>query len=400
MWKIKQIGLCALCLAALLLWYGAAVCQKKAAWFDGSAAVHWEEGKGVSPQQMAKAADWQRKDGGTAPPFVLWRTQPDQMLYGDFYPIPAKGEVLEYYGEIPRLLPCQFRSGSWPGESLGCVIDEGLADALWGSCEDAVGRPLRWNKNTWYVRGVFAGTEKLAVIPASEEDESCFAGLWLDFSAENGGGTEAEQLLRKYRLPEGQVTDLGFFVWICGIMAGFPVFLLWGWAALDTAVRFWKLRHTGMLLTLSAPLLLAAFAAVSWAAGFPWRIPERFLPTRWSDGAFWSGFGQWISDGVSTVFHAAPAVWEKLFWENIFRCGVMTVPAVVLLWFIVRILPAFSPKMIFWCSLVWWTILFGAAWQNRNSLFAFPPLVLWVLPTVWMAWKWLMELYTKWLMLK
>ena len=359
--RLKQAGLCVLALCTLLLWYGVESARKQAAWFDGSVSVRWEEGTGVSPRQIGRVLDWQREDGGTPPPLALWKTHTGQHLYGDLHPAPAAGEVLEYCGEIARLLPCRFRSGFWPGDRQGCVIDKGIAYFLWGDAEDVLGRTLRWNEETWYVRGVMEGTSGLAVFPAEETSEASFSGLWLDLSEDNGGSLGAEQLLQKYRLSVGTVTDLGLFVWLAGVMAALPALLLWGWIMLRITARLWRLRHTWLLL-LSLPMLAAGAAMISWVAGFPWSVPERFLPTRWSDGSFWSELARSVLDGVLTIFRASPTPWEVVFWSGFFRCASLAVPAVIFLWLTARTLPRPTPKSIFWCSLIWWVGLLGAAW--------------------------------------
>ena len=398
--RLKQAGLCVLALCTLLLWYSAEAAQKQAAWFDGSVSVRWEEGAGVSPRQIDRVLDWQREDGGTPPPLALWKTHENQHLYGDLHPAPAAGEVLEYYGEITRLLPCRFRSGFWPGDRQGCVIDEGIAYFLWGDAEDVLGRTLRWNEETWYVRGVMEETSGLAVFPAEETNETPFSGLWLDLSADSSGSLGAEQLLQKYQLPVGTATDLGLFVWLSGVMAALPAVLLWGWIMLRIAVRLWRLRYTRMLLFLTLPMLAAGAAAVSWAAGFPWTVPERFLPTRWSDGSFWSELASSVLDGVLTMFRTPPAPWEVVFWTGFFRCAALAVPAGIFLWLTARTLPRPTSKSIFWYSLIWWAGLLGTVWWNRGTLYGGPSISVWVLPPVWMVSNWILDRSAQWLMPK
>ena len=395
--KAKLVGLCVLGLCTLLLWDSLAGHQRQTLWFDDCVSVCWRDGTGVSPRDLSRALEWQREDGGTPPPLALWRVQSDQMLYGDLHPAPATGEVLEYYGEVACLLPRQFRSGYWPGDRQGCVIDVEAAYILWGSCDGVLGRPLQWNGNTWYVRGILEGMDGLAVFPADETSETAFSGLWLDLSATEGGSIAAEQILRAYQMPIGDITDLGMFAWIAKMMAALPASLLWGWLMLRIASRLWRLRHTRMLLLFSVPPLALTAAAASWAAGFPWTIPERFLPTRWSDGSFWSELAGSILDGILSVFQMPPAIWETLFWNDFFCCAMLCIPAALMVFFTVRALIPATPKIIFWFSLIWWTGLLGAAWRNRGSLYGSPSFTLWVLLSMWMVLNWLMDLFDEWL---
>lgn len=384
-----MLGLC-----LLLMWYGSAACQKKMEWFDNSVSVRWESGMGVSPEQMSQVLERQKKAGGELPSFVLWTSHYEQILYGDFYPNPVNGEVFEYYGDISRLQLCRFRYGYWPGDEKGCVIDEGTAHALWGS-SDVLGQTIQWNERTWYVCGVVEGMDGLAFFPAEEMEERMFQGLWLNLSEEQGGTYAAEQILQKYQLPVGDMTDLGLYVWLSQILAALPAFLLWAWTLMCIARRLWKLRYTWLLFLMSVPLMFAGTAAISWTVGFPWNVPARFLPTRWSDGSFWSSLCTQVRDGVLTIFRMPPAAWERTFWITFLLGGILSVLTILFLWLVVRRLPVPKPKNILRISLIWWGGLLCIIWKNKDSLAGNLSVTLWILPTVWMTIRWLLDLHDK-----
>lgn len=394
MWKIKYFRLCMLGLCLLLMWYGSATCQKKIEWFDNSVSVRWESGMGVSPEQMSQVLERQKKAGGELPSFVLWTSHYEQILYGDFYPNPVNGEVFEYYGDISRLQLCRFRYGYWPGDEKGCVIDEGTAHALWGS-SDVLGQTIQWNERTWYVCGVVEGMDGLAFFPAEETEERMFQGLWLNLSEEQGGTYAAEQILQKYQLPVGDMTDLGLYVWLSQILAALPAFLLWAWTLMCIARRLWKLRYTWLLFLMSVPLMFAGTAAISWTVGFPWSVPARFLPTRWSDSSFWSRLCVQIRDGILAIFRMPPAAWERTFWITFLLGGILSVLTILFLWLVVRRLPVAVPKNILRISLIWWGGLLCIIWKNKDSLAGNPTITFWILPTVWMIIRWLLDLHDK-----
>ncbi|MCX4267516.1 MAG: hypothetical protein OSJ62_02460 [Lachnospiraceae bacterium] len=393
MWKNKFFILCILC--TLLLWYSTEIRQQYVAWFDGKVSVCWED-SGVSPRQISQILYWQKKDPIMLPPLTLWNSFSNQIVYGDIYPTPAKGEILEYYGEISSLLPCQFRYGDWPKDTQGCVIDEGIAYSLWGS-SDVLGRSLQWNKNTWYVQGIITGTNHLVLFPTKETNPSLFPNLWLDLSKNQENCLLTEQILQAYQLPMGIVTDFGLFVCLAKIITSFPILLLWVGMVLCIITRLWHLRHTKFLLFLSVPFLVLGIGVLSWVAELSWTIPERFLPTKWSDSSFFYKLGEQIQSGISTISNAPSAVWKKLFWQHFFQCSISAVLTTFFLWLTVKNLPLPAPKSIFGFSLIWWTGLLGMIWQNRSSMFANPSLSLWLFPTVWITLKWLLSFHAKWL---
>lgn len=396
MWKIKKIKPLLLCACALLLWFLAAVSQSQVGWFSDKVSVRWEEGSGATPQQLSKAIKWHREDGGTPPPLTLWSTHLEQTLSGESDFQTATGTVLEYFGEVSTLLPCSFVNGYWPGDSQGCVVDEGIAYTLWGS-NDILGASLNWNGNTWYVRGVMKGMDNLVVFPTSENNDASFTGLLISPSEGMKGTYDAQQLLSQYQLPMGMVTDLGLFGWITRTMTTLPTLLLWGWIILALLKRVWDIRHAMFLLIFSLPFLIVVAMMISWAAGLPWEIPTRFLPTRWSNGDFWSDLGLAVVEGLLTVFRNTPSPWEAIFWAAFYLCAGISVLAVLFVWFAAKALPPPTISLIFWGSLFWWGSLFLAFMWKQNDIFLSLPLSLWILPIVWLTSRWLLNCHIRWL---
>lgn len=396
MWKIKYFRLCTLGLCTLLLWYGSVVCREKMEWFADSVSLRWENGTGVSPEQMSRVLEKQKKAGGTMPSFVLWTSGYAQVLCGDFYPVPVKGEVFEYYGDISGLQAGRFQYGYWPGDEKGCVIDEGIAHALWGS-SDVLGRTVKWDGKTWYVCGVIEGMGGLALFPAEETDHMPFQGLWLDLSEEQGGVYAAEQILQRYQLPAGVMTDLGLYVWFSEMLAALPAFLLWVWTLAAAARRLWRLRYTWVLFLVSAPMMSAGVAVTSRMVGFPWSVPARFLPTRWSDGSFWGSLCAQAGDGILAAARMPLAAWERTFWITFFLCLLLSVLTVLLLRPAVRLLPVPAPKNILRISLLWWIGLLCVIWKDKDSPAGNPSIILWMLPTAWMTIRWLLNLHARFL---
>lgn len=397
MLKAKRIAFCILCLCVLLLWYGASICQNQTGWYRDCISVRWEDDIGASPLQLSEALHRQEKDGGTAPPVALWKMQQDQMITGDLDERTAMVDTLEYWGDISRLYACQFQSGYWPGDTTGCVIDEMVAHTLWGS-SDVLGQTLQWKESTWYVRGVIAGNKGTAFFPVSDTEDTSFSGMLMDLSEANAGALTAEQLLNQYQLPGGTITDLGLFIWLADAIGSFPVFSLWAFLIAVILSHLWRIRRTQLLLVLSVPMFALEAMTLSLAAGFPWSIPERFLPTRWSDFTFWEELGHDITDGILMVFRQPPSIWETSFWSAWFLCCVLGLLAGICALLVAFFLRKPTSRWIFAGSLLWWGGVFLLILTNRDHLYSVPTITIWVLPSVWMTLRWLLNRYAQWLM--
>lgn len=396
MWKGKKIALPILCLCLLLAWYGASICQSHAGWYRDCISVRWETGSGVSPQQFTKALQRQKEDGGSAPPVTLWNMQQEQLITGDVQSRVAMVNSIEYCGDIARLYQGQFQRGYWPGDAAGCVVDTVVAHTLWGSA-DVIGRSLNWNGTTWYVRGVLLGNDGIAFFPTSETEEAEFSGMLMDLSEANAGGLTAEQLLNQYQLPGGTITDMGLYLWLAEVMAALPAFFLWASFLVEIIKCLWVLRRMKLMQLLTAPLFILAAMLISAAAGLSWNIPERFLPTRWSDFTFWKELGHDIMDGILTVFRQPPSIWETSFWSACFLCCVLGLLAGICALLVAFFLQKPTPRWIFAGSLLWWGGVFLLILTNREHLYSVPTITIWVLPSVWMTLRWLLNRYAQWL---
>ena len=219
----------------LISWLGASFLAQHAGELSHGAVIRWKAGGGISPVQLLRAERYAREDGGAAvPAAALWREHREGYVEGGAGRCSTSAAVLELFGDGGEVWPAAFRYGNYParGDETGCAVDEAAADALWGSAR-VVGQAVLWKGKTYYVRGVMKGS----------------GGLLL-----GQGGEDAEP---------------------------WPNLLL-------------RLFQRGRALT-AAPLLLVCYlppallgaGTVLWCAGAPWSVPERFIPTRWSDFEFW-----------------------------------------------------------------------------------------------------------------
>lgn len=164
-------------------------------------------------------------------------------------------------------------------------MDEATADALWGSAR-VVGQAVLWKGKTYYVRGVMEGERAGILLVQGGED----AEPWAQPPAALSGRRRRDpgRALSEPE-PDPRRTNAG------PVPAPPRPDRTGGLARRgadfgDTAAPV----PAGTALT-AAPLLLVCYlppallgaGAVLWCAGAPWSVPERFIPTRWSDFEFW-----------------------------------------------------------------------------------------------------------------
>lgn len=225
------------------------------------------------------AADSEKEDG-------FWPTfwsEADENLESELFS--AEAHALYYAGRGEKVLPVDFLTGGWPGDGgEGCVLSDALAYRLWGG-SDVVGKTVRIGGKSYPVSGVFADSEELALL--SVGDEGCAPG-WQALELAGGGGqptkTEAEEFLTAAGLGEAESLLVGWWVpLLARALLALPL-LVAAVGGLITLLRLakssgewlWFAALFGLLFVLA--LLLPTLLSL---------LPDRLLPGKWSDFAFW-----------------------------------------------------------------------------------------------------------------
>lgn len=290
-------------LTAVFLWCIACSFCSKAASLCPGVEVKWENG-GVSPAALVKQQTFARQDGAVEQPEVtLWQAVSGyEVMNGDKKSIAA--DMVVVFGDCRAVTAAGMLSGGFPaGNDLaGCAVSSGLAFSLWGST-DVCGMPVIMEGDRFYVRGVFEEEEPRIFRQAQAGSKEPLSHMQLTFS---GSGTreEAERYLLAADFSGGIILELPLIEWALGIIVRFPAIILAA-GILGRVIRHGKwLWHYPALLAFWLPSALAVLAGLFFCMDLP-GIPAGFIPTKWSDFAFWEnlvmGHGKnvvtWISAG-------------------------------------------------------------------------------------------------------
>ena len=290
-------------LTAVFLWCIACSFYSKAVNLCPGVEVKWENG-GVSPAALVKQQTFSRQDGAAEQPEVtLWQAASGyEVMSGDRKSMAA--DMVVVFGDCRAVTAAAMLSGGFPaGNDLaGCAISSGLAFSLWGST-DVCGMPVIMEGDRLYVRGVFEGEEPRIFRQAQAGSEEPLSHMQLIFSG-TGTREKAEHYLLAADFSGGMILELPLIEWALGIIVRFPAIILAA-GILSRVIRRGKwLWHYPALLAFWLPSALLVLAGLFFCMDLP-GIPAGFIPTRWSDFAFWEnlvmGHGKnvvtWISEG-------------------------------------------------------------------------------------------------------
>lgn len=300
---------------ALLAWCGALFLVQTVAALSGGYLFRWTGEEGVSPAALVRVLRYAAEDGAEgAPSASLWQEKPAQTIAADRGERIWTGTVLELFGNGEDVWPAPFLSGGYPvrGDTVGCAVDEAVAQALWGGIHN-LGAPVRLNGRTLYVRGVFQGDAGLVLTQGEESSSVPYPNLLLTFPGESTR-EDAETWLTAGGFTGASALDLPLYQWLLGALCGLPGLLL-GVGILLRLVRrgaaLW-----GAPLTLGVYLVpaLAVGVFVLWAMGAPPEVPVALIPTRWSDFSFWGELGGRLLDQGRRWLSLPPGRRELAWW--------------------------------------------------------------------------------------
>lgn len=274
-------------LLAVFLWCMAFSFYSRAISLCSGVGVKWEDG-GVSPAALLRRQAYAKQDGAADQPEVtLWRVDPEQeMMSADQKSITANTVIV--FGDCRELTSSGMLLGSFPAKTdqSGCAVSSGLAFSLWGSA-DVLGLPIKMEGDMLYVRGVLEEEEPRLFRQSPAESKELLSNMQLIFSG-TGTREKAQRYLSTADFPGGMILELPLVKWALAMIFRLPAILL----AAGIVVRV--LRRGKRLWLFYLPSALAVLAGALFCMDLP-AIPAGFIPTMWSDFAFWKNLfaGHW-----------------------------------------------------------------------------------------------------------
>lgn len=390
MWKCRIAFFLGLLFLAVF-WYDSGHRTRRLNAATGLVAV---ETAPITAEQMQNRIDQAVASGVDLPPLVLWQRQEAQVVSG-YLNRQTTLQVVTYLGAADRLYVPEFLQGTWPTDSWGCVIDETVAEAIFGS-KQVLGQSLNWGDSTYHITGVVAGGSGVGYFPITDKEDTVMSHLLLDLSQTGTGVFGAELVLQQLNISAASCYDLGLWVWMLQAAERLPVFMLWvdlSAAAVSLRRRMGRLS----LLTWVSSAGCLTVAVLLWKlAKFP-GLPSRLLPSRWSDFAFWTTQTQRMKDSVKALFQNGGTQWELTFWTDLCLGFAAAIAATIILGHLLQIERRLTSKTVAVVSILWWLILLGVIYRNRATAYAVMDSILLLALPVWLGLRWGLERYEAWI---
>jgi len=221
-----------------------------------------------------------------------------------------------YSGDAGLVWPAQYLDGTAPGvtDGVGCAVSSTLAFALWGGA-DVVGAAVEADGESRIVRGVFEGEDMVALLSVRDEDTSqAFTAVELSGGLSTPNRSDVTSFASVAGLGAPDSVLLGAPAMLAQFLAILPLLMLFAYGLV--AFAFWMRKHPA---TRRGVLLVALFGFALLLPGLLDMLPDRLIPTRWSDFSFWGGHLKQIGEDLLAYLGAAPKLRDMGYGILVFK---------------------------------------------------------------------------------
>jgi len=226
----------------------------------------------TNENELACTAAWTRNDG---------EQTAGSQLGGE-----TSLRIIRVYGDMRQVAPMKLLSGTFPTEDDvdGCLLDAASAWALFRST-DAIGAVVTIVDREYVVRGIAETYEPMLMI---RDDQAAYENM--EFSSQDPDGTKqfVETFLYRCGNTGGYtIVQSGLIARVVRGAAWLPLWIAAICAVIALGRRGWKMRGQPGRSGLCWIAGVALAVLLCWGVASTAFWPQSFLPTKWSDFAFW-----------------------------------------------------------------------------------------------------------------
>jgi hypothetical protein len=276
----------------------------------------------VTKHMLLRALENEKEKGAKEiPGITAWNRLEDQVIENQELYTKSKVHLIEVYGDVKQVYPIELTSGSIPASDdyQGCLIDDNSAYELFHT-SDAVGNFLTYQNKRYCIRGIIISQDSLCIFPVYEDNKT-YSNLELVYEDKENGKKLAEEFMLQNSLGSSYTCIEGcFYANLLRILYRAPAWFL-GFVLLVRILRFLWYRRSLPLQVLALVLLfIVVWTALRWLMEFQLYIPERLIPTKWSDFTFWTEKYRSFQNQRREITYLMPNPKDVILIQYVRRC--------------------------------------------------------------------------------
>ena len=265
--------------------------------------------------ELKKALVRERENGSQKlPDITAWTQLTQAEIRNDTLGHLERLRLILFEGDMKTTAPMSLEMGSYvySDDKSGCVIDKNSAYRLFGT-EAAVGNTLVYQNKYYYVRGVIKTIVPMLVLPGNAE--TVYNNLEFYYQGRNREQGEAlteEFLLQNGLMQDCVILDGYFYGKILHTILALPIWILYAVVSILIIRFLWKKCRKLALFPLILYCSIGFIGILGYGiilyqlTGNPVYIPEKFIPTKFSDFEYFSRQGKRLKEQLQQLRYLMP----------------------------------------------------------------------------------------------
>lgn len=322
-----------LSLAALIIWGSGIYYGQYINEHYQSVSIQMKEDT-VSEQKLMTALKYEEvKNSINIPHISAWNRLEEQTTTNKELGISYKTQLIEVYGDIRQVYPMKLTKGNLltPEDYEGCMVDQEVAYKLFGTV-DPVGNTITYKNKQYYIRGIIKSPESVFFIRINDKKHT-YNNIELVYEDKENGQELANAFMTQNNLAGSYtVIDGSFYAGILDRLYKVPAWFLGFYMLYQILKVIWKRRTLPLQVFVLLLGFLSVWMVLKWLLEFQIYIPERFIPTKWSDFSFWIEKYKEFRKHIEQMEYLTPTIKDINFIGYAKRCIFYTLISIAGMW--------------------------------------------------------------------
>ncbi len=376
----KRLFFILLSLAALIIWGSGIYYGQYINEHYQSISIRMKEEK-VSQRALRTALEYEEiKNPENIPHISAWNQLEEQIIENKVLAVSYKARLIEVYGDIKQVYSMKLTKGNLltPDDYEGCMIDQGAAYKLFGRI-DPVGNVITYKNKQYYIRGIVKSPEPIFFIQINDIRHT-YSNIELVYEDKENGQELADAFMTQNNLASSYTILEGcFYAGILARVYKIPTWFLGFYMMYRILRSVWKRRTLPLQVFVLLLGLISVWMVLKYLLEFQFYIPERLIPTKWSDFSFWVERYKEFQEQIKQMAYLTPTIKDSIFISYSKKCIYYTLISLIGIWvfathirFILRktggfFLPIFS--VILECGAIFILYTTGKVFSPGNGYF-------------------------------
>lgn len=246
--------------------------------------------------------------------------------------------ILTVFGKMKSVCPMELVRGNFPysEDEYGCIIDEDTAYKLFRDT-NILGNEITYKQNKYYVRGIVKSDTPVLVVH-SHDKKANYLNLELVFEDSQNVRDLTEYLMLSwggYTSQNYTIVEGAFLAELSDVLWHFPAWVLAFAIIIECFMILWKNRYNLLNIAILTLLLVVVCATVRWLSQAYINIPERFLPTKWSDFEFWTRTYKTFIGQIEEIGYLLPVPKDMVLMKTLKGCFTSSLIATIFMFVLI-----------------------------------------------------------------